>query len=114
MITLKPKIKKITPFLRFFLFNNVSGICLAPFGIFIDEKYITNERIINHEKIHWKQQIEMFILFFYLFYLIEWLIKLIFKPNAYYSLSFEREAYENDGNKNYLNTRKNYNWIKYI
>jgi len=111
---MEPKIKKITPFLQFFLFHNIVGICLVPFGIFLHEKYLNNERIINHEKIHWQQQMEMFIIFFYLWYVIEWLIKLMFKKDSYYTISFEREAYENDGNKTYLNNRKKFNWIKYL
>ena len=111
---MEPKIKKITPFLKFFLFSNIVGICLAPFGIYLHEKHINNKRTINHEKIHWKQQMEMLIVFFYLWYFIEWLIKLIYNRNAYYSISFEREAYENDGNSEYLINRKNYNWIKYL
>jgi hypothetical protein len=32
---------------------------------------------------------------FYLWYGVEWLIKLFYKGNAYRNLSFEREAYDN-------------------
>ena len=72
-------------------------------------------RIINHEKIHWKQQMEMLIIFFYFWYLIEWFIRLFINGKAAYrSLSFEREAYDNDDNLEYLKTRKPYSWLKYM
>ena len=57
---------------------------------------------------------------FYMAYFIEWLIKLIIsaftlgKVKAYYSISFECEAYDNDTNHKYLETRKRFAWIKYI
>jgi hypothetical protein len=53
------KIKKMGWFLSLF---PIAGITLAPFGIFIKEKYLTNNFIKNHESIHWKQQIEMILL----------------------------------------------------
>jgi hypothetical protein len=107
---LKPKIRKIGWFLSLF---PIAGITLAPFGIYILEKQIKSSRIINHEKIHWQQQLEMLIIFFYLWYLIEWFIKLFTCfGNAYKSLSFEREAYDNEYNLKYLETRKHFAWIK--
>lgn len=107
-------------FVRLITFGWAAGITLAPFGIYILKKYwdyptYTFERIINHERIHWKQQLEMGIIFFYIWYLLEWFIKLfIYGKKAYYNISFEREAnaYENDFN--YLKTRKTYSWIHYI
>lgn len=55
---------------------------------------------------------------FYLLYFIEWLIKLFISiftgNNAYYSISFEQEAYLNQDNLNYQDTRKRFAWIKYI
>jgi hypothetical protein len=71
--------------------------------------------IINHEKIHWKQQLEMFILFFYFWYLAEWFIRIFTNfGKAYYSISFEREAYNNDSNLEYIKTRKKFSWFKYM
>jgi hypothetical protein len=68
---------------------------------------------LNHEKIHTSQIKEMLYVFFYVWYVIEWLIRLP-KGNAYRSISFEREAYANDKNPNYLKTRKRYAFLKYI
>lgn len=130
----KPRLKKMNWFVKILTFGWASAITLAPFGIYFSEKawnYQNNsslswKRIVNHETIHWKQQMEMLILFFYAWYFIEWIIKLfirlplyIFDPNnnilkesAYYALSFEREAYDNDNNLDYLEKRKNYCWVK--
>lgn len=68
---------------------------------------------LNHEKIHTAQIKEMLYVFFYIWYAIEWLIRLP-KGNAYRSISFEREAYENDSDINYLKNRKRYAFLKYI
>ena len=71
-----------------------------------------NNVIVNHESIHTSQMKEMLYIPFYLWYVTEWLIKLLFKGNAYRNISFEREAYDNQYNLNYLKERKRYNWIK--
>ena len=68
---------------------------------------------LNHEKIHTAQIKEMLYVFFYVWYVIEWLIRLP-KGNAYRNISFEREAYANDKDPNYLNTRKVFAFLKYM
>jgi len=109
------KIKTMTNFLKFFLGKRIIGITLCPFGVYIIEKYITDIYVINHESIHWKQQVEMLVIPFYIFYILEFFIKLfIYGGDAYRNLSFEREAYENDHNLEYLKNRRHYTWVKYI
>ena len=71
-----------------------------------------SDRLFNHESIHTAQMKEMLYIPFYLWYVIEWLIKLFGKDSAYRSISFEREAYTNQDDLNYLKTRKHYCWIK--
>ena len=68
---------------------------------------------LNHESIHTEQIKELGYIFFYIWYLIEWLLRLPF-GNAYYNISFEREAYTNEKNIKYLQTRKRYSFLKYI
>ena len=93
--------------LRLILPRWVAGITLAPFGIYLKEG--VTARQIRHELIHWDQQLEMFIIFFYLWYVIEWTIKLFkYKGQAYMNISFEREAYAMPDN------RKPYGWINYL
>lgn len=65
-----------------------------------------NARILNHEKIHTAQMRELGYLPFYLLYVLEWLIRLLGKGNAYRKISFEREAYANEGNPQYLGSRR--------
>lgn len=74
-------------------------------------------RTIIHENIHLKQQKEMLIVFFYLWYGIEWIVRLIqYKDSheAYRNISFEREAYNNEYDDEYLSIRKFYEWIHYL
>ncbi|MBQ0074665.1 MAG: hypothetical protein KBT34_10770 [Prevotella sp.] len=72
---------------------------------------------LNHEEIHARQQKEMLLLFFYLWYLIEWLIRLIQYRNAhkaYRNISFEREAYAFQSDELYLIRRKKYSFINFL
>ena len=63
----------------------------------------------NHEMIHTAQMKELLYVGFYLAYFLEWLYRLIFHTKtAYMGISFEREAYENEANLNYLDTRKHF------
>ncbi|MDR1763364.1 MAG: hypothetical protein LBR64_05355 [Dysgonamonadaceae bacterium] len=74
-----------------------------------------DETLINHEKIHTAQMLELGFVFFYPLYMIEWLIRLIINRKwAYFRISFEREAYENQDNPGYLKQRKPYSFIKYL
>ena len=99
----------------------IGGISLFPF-IILREKYRDDSRYlkkgkgtINHENIHFQQALELGVILFYILYVLEWVLKLPFYGSkAYYNISFEREAYSNDKNLNYLNIRKRYNWIKLI
>ena len=106
------RIKPINKFIRFF-FGNIAGISLCPFGIYLDDSY-NDKYTINHEKVHWVQQKEMLIIPFYIWYGVEYLIRKIYDKNAYSSLSFEKEAYQNQYDLDYLNKRKSYSWIKYL
>ena len=72
---------------------------------------------INHESIHTAQMKEMLYVFFYLWYVIEWLVRIVRYRNAhtaYRNIGFEREAYMNQGNMGYLQGRGRYAWVKYL
>jgi len=101
-------------------FMRIGGIALFPFVI-LREKYQhgvwKNKGIetINHESIHFQQALELGVLPFYLIYVVEWLLKLPFYGvGAYRNISFEREAYGNEDNLEYLATRRRYNWIRLV
>lgn len=94
------------------------GFEAMAFACFIfTRKNKLSERTIRHEYIHYIQQKELLFLFQWLWYGIEWLFRLIqyrsFK-GAYYNISFEREAYANENNKNYLEKRKMFAFINYL
>lgn len=95
-------------------FGKIHGISLCPFGIYFNG--VPNDILLNHEKIHWRQQVEMLVLPFYVWYLFEFLIRRIFqsKTLAYRSVSFEREAYAKQHDLMYLKNRRAYLWINYI
>lgn len=74
-------------------------------------------RILNHESIHSRQIWELLGIFFYLWYIVEWMVRIIIYGNAYKAyrnISFEREAYANGDNLRYLSTRKPYAFLHYI
>lgn len=81
-----------------------------------------DDEMINHESIHSKQIFEMLVIFFYIWYIIEWFIKLFKygdsdedgRGDAYHNISFEREAYDNEKDLEYLNKRKPYSWWYYL
>jgi hypothetical protein len=103
------RIVKMNWFVKLITFNWPDAITLSPFGIYVKDGHF-KPKTINHEKIHWRQQIEMLIIPFYLWYFMEWIIRLFND----YKISFEKEAYDNDDNLEYLETRKRFSWIKYI
>ena len=51
---------------------------------------------------------------FYLWYIVEYLIRLLGKGDAYRNISFEQEAYSNEKDMNYLKNRKHFSWFKYL
>ncbi|NRD19432.1 hypothetical protein HNV08_05185 [Winogradskyella eckloniae] len=93
------------------------GITVFPF-VFLNSKWLKhNKTLINHEKIHLKQQLELLVIPFYILYLGEFLIKLVTYRNwnmAYRNISFEREAYVNEKDLDYLKSRPFLNFINYM
>ena len=97
--------------------KNFQGIALWPFIVLKKTSLKKNKIFINHEKIHLAQQVELLVLPFYIWYAIEYLIKLVIYKNkylAYCNLSFEREAYLNENNLKYLKQRKCWSFLKHL
>lgn len=106
-----------------------SGITLGVFVIFKNREVATL-KALNHEHIHVRQQVELLFVGMWLLYLLSYLynrVKLAFNHNlpmatdyryshmkAYRNIIFEREAYDNEGNYDYLKERKPFAWIAYI
>lgn len=51
---------------------------------------------------------ELGYILFYIIYVVEWLVRLFMKGNAYRNISFEKEAYSNQYNLAYLGKRKHF------
>jgi hypothetical protein len=70
---------------------------------------------VNHEAIHTAQMKELGYVFFYLWYVVEWFVRLFIDgKTAYQNISFEKEAYGNDRDERYLKKRKNYAWLNHL
>ena len=93
-----------------------SGIILFPFVFLNSFDLQENAPLVNHEKIHLRQQLELLILPFFCIYIIEFFVRLTQYRNwylAYRNISFEREAYNNENDLNYLKSRSFWDFIKY-
>ena len=101
---------------RFIPFGSFVAINL--FGlIFVRKGEELSAAGLRHEHIHTRQMCELLFLGFYLWYIAEWLFRLLQCRNAnraYLSISFEREAYGNHADTNYLKHRKPYAWTHYL
>lgn len=93
------------------------GITIFPF-MFLKYKALKgNTVLINHEKIHLRQQMELLIIPFFIIYTFEFLLRLIQYRNwnlAYRNISFEREAYKNEKDLDYLKSRPLFNVVNYF
>ena len=102
---------------KHFFYKNYVGLSVWPFIILKHDALKEDTNLINHEKIHLKQQLELLILPFYMLYLTEWLVRSLFCFSfykGYQTISFEQEAYANEHNLNYPSERKSFSFIKYL
>ncbi|GAA3767117.1 hypothetical protein [Flavobacterium ginsengiterrae] len=93
------------------------GMAVFPFVLMKYDVDKTNAVFVNHEKIHLKQQLELLIIPFFIWYFLEYLIRLIQYKNgalAYRNISFEREAYTKERDLNYLKNRSFFQFLNYI
>ena len=101
--------------------KNTIGLTLYPF-IFLKRSYFIIhskelDTTIRHETIHIRQQSELLIIGFYIWYTVEYIIRLLITLNpttAYNTISFEREAYKNETNTQYLKQRTRWAFTKYL
>lgn len=100
---------KLIPFGSYYAIN-LFGYCFT--------KRDLKEWQIRHEEIHTEQMKELLYVLFYLFYSLEFLVKLPFYKfnwnKAYRAVSFEREAYFYQDWLYYLSYRKKYAWRQFI
>lgn len=97
--------------------KNFNGITLWPFVVLKHHSLKEDAIFLNHERIHFRQQAEMLVVFFYLWYGLEFLVRWLQYGNrhkAYKNISFEREAYQNENNFDYLKMRKVYGFLNFL
>ncbi|MEJ7560089.1 MAG: hypothetical protein WKF66_17375 [Pedobacter sp.] len=93
------------------------AMALYPFMLFKTKALQENKSIIRHEQIHFRQQLELLIIFFYPIYLLNYLVNLLrFKNHskAYFNISFEREAYRFENDLSYSRKRRQFAWTKML
>ena len=102
---------------KFLLARHFDGVVLWPFVV-VRRKELKNDPIfMNHERIHLRQQLELLIIFFFVWYFFEYFLRLIKYRDSYKAYSkicFEREAYRNEKNLGYLKKRKLWNFRKFL
>jgi hypothetical protein len=89
------------------------GITIWPYVLY---RGLLSKNFIIHEKIHLVQQKEMLVLPFFVLYFLNYLWNLLrYRFNhdrAYRNIIFEREAYENQDNAEYLSNRKSFQYLR--
>lgn len=93
------------------------GLTFFPFVFLSTKKDKENEVFINHERIHLQQQLELLILPFYIWYVLEYgyrLIQFRDRKKAYNNISFEREAYANEKDLGYIKARSFWKFVSYL
>ena len=84
------------------------AITLYPFIFVRNDSDKLDKELINHECIHLQQQKELLVILFYIWYFLDFLFKYLHYRNwdkAYRNIIFERGAYANQSNLDYLKIR---------
>jgi hypothetical protein len=89
---------------KYYPFKGYNAITHWPFVFYKKD----SQKMRVHEVIHGEQQKEMLIVFFYIWYFVEWIFK------GYDNISFEREAYDKESDPFNIMTRKRYSWLHYL
>ncbi|HKX86611.1 MAG TPA: hypothetical protein VJL37_08055 [Flavobacterium sp.] len=93
------------------------GITFFPFVFMKDKNDRQNPVFVNHERIHIRQQLELLILPFFIWYGIEFVCRWIQYKNrheGYRNISFEREAYANEKDLDYLKSRPFWGFSRFV
>jgi hypothetical protein len=94
-----------------------SAMCLGPFVLLRDKNQLTDYTLLNHEMIHFFQQLELVLVIHWILYVFFYLTgraKGLDHDQAYRNNPFEREAYANEADLLYVLKRTPYAWVKYL
>ena len=97
--------------------NFARAIALYPFVLlrYADDRL--DPVLLNHERIHLRQQLELLVIPFYVLYLTEYVWhrrRGMSHVEAYLRISFEREAYAHERRLDYLANRSAFAFKRYI
>jgi hypothetical protein len=93
------------------------GLTVFPFVFLKQRESVVDAVLLNHEKIHLRQQLELLLLPFFVWYGLEFLWNFSKEQDAkraYRAISFEREAYANEKDLHYLKQRSFWKFLKYF
>lgn len=123
--------------------HGFTAMTVWPF-VFVRKEYVNElkrrgmwDTIMNHERIHGEQQVEMgavgifvaallvavgcgwwavaAVPMFFWWYVGEFVVRKIFgHGDAYRKIGFEREAYNNEDDLEYLTDRRPFEWVRWI
>jgi hypothetical protein len=102
---------------KYLLPKGFTGLTVFPFVILREKKHADDAVTVNHEYIHIRQQVELLVVFFFVWYLVEFGFRMIQfrnKDKAYRNISFEREAYQNEKDPGYLKRRSFWKFLKFV
>lgn len=86
--------------------GSYTSIALGPLILVAPHK--DSPKLRNHESIHWEQYKELYIIGFLALYFYHW------QKDGYWSVPFEKEAYDNEENLDYIQTRQKHAWKNYL
>ncbi len=98
------------------LFGDYHGFAFFIF-IFYWRGVTDKKTILNHELIHFWQQLELLFIFHWVLYIIFYLAGRLSGKNhhtAYMNIPFEKEAYAFEKNYHYVSKRKVFAWLRFI
>lgn len=98
------------------IFNYYTGLSFFVF-IWICKLTRDEVKLIRHEKIHFRQQVEMLFVFHWMFYVLFYLVSRL-KGYGHYAAyrfnPFELEAFTKEDDVDYLRKRRPYAWVAYL
>lgn len=114
---------------KYIPFGTYVAMTVGPF-IFVKDIEKVTPVLLTHEQIHWEQQKELLVVFFYILYGLMFLWQLLCCvidksrgtradgihrstwSRAYYLIAFEVEAYQHERESKYPEQRQAYAWAK--
>ena len=93
------------------------GLTVFPFVVLKHRDSHSDLVLLNHERIHLRQQLELLVLPFFIWYGLEFLVRWMRNQDrnlAYRKISFEQEAYANEKDLHYLKQRSFWRFLKYL